>query len=262
MKIFQVDAFASGPFTGNPAAVCLVDKPIESELMQQIAMEMNLAETAFVQPAAEGFDLRWFTPTVEVDLCGHATLATAHILWETGVLDKTSVASFNSRSGILRASLQANGIELDFPSQPPKPVSPPAVLCPALGVTPVYVGYNGTDYFVVVADAYTVKSINPDLRALATLEMRGVIVTAEDASPDTDFISRFFAPGAGVDEDPVTGSAHCCLAPYWRDQLGKDTMQAWQASARGGRLTVTVAGDRVKLLGQAVTMLGNWLTCK
>ncbi len=182
MRIFQVDAFASGPFTGNPAAVCLVEKPLDSKLMQQIAMEMNLAETAFVQPADDRFDLRWFTPTVEVDLCGHATLATAHILWETGMLDRSKAAHFNSRSGVLRATLQPDGIELDFPSQPPRAVAPPVTLCPALGVTPIYAGYNGTDYFVVVEDAYTVKSINPDLRALAELDMRGVIVTAEDPS--------------------------------------------------------------------------------
>jgi len=253
--IFTVDAFSQQPFAGNPAAVCILGEVRDAAWMQAVAGEMNLAETAFLSRRAEGFDLRWFTPTVEVDLCGHATLASAHVLWEVGHLPPTGAARFHTRSGLLTATRRGARIEMDFPAEPDEPASPPSDLAKALGVTPIHVGRNRFDYLVEVASETIVRAVKPDLALLATLPVRGVIVTSRASSPGFDFVSRFFAPGAGIPEDPVTGSAHCCLGPFWRARLGKDGLVGYQASARGGVVQVRVQGERVILGGHAVTVL-------
>jgi PhzF family phenazine biosynthesis protein len=255
LTITQVDAFTDRPFAGNPAAVCLLPGPADAAWMQDVAREMNLSETAFLYPQDDGYTLRWFTPAVEVALCGHATLASAHVLWEAGHLAPTAQARFHTKSGLLTARREENWIELDFPTRPEEPVSPPTGLAEALGVTPRYTGKNIYDYLVEVDDEDTVRGLMPDLAALRALSVRGVIVTSQATTPGYDFVSRFFAPGAGVDEDPVTGSAHCCLGPYWSGRLGKTAFVAYQASARGGVVRVRVEGERVLLSGQAVTVL-------
>lgn len=255
MDLYQVDAFASKPFEGNPAAICFLDEPASDTLLQQIAKEMNLSETAFLSKREDGYNLRWFTPAYEVDLCGHATLASAHILWETERLDSNETARFHSRSGLLEARQIEGGIEMNFPAQPAVSTDVPPALITSLGVTPIFTGYNGSDYLVVVQEASVVKSLQPDFRQMYAVPMRGVIVTAKSDDPGVDFISRFFAPAAGIDEDPVTGSAHCCLGPYWARRLGTPSMNAFQASSRGGRLLVRVDEDRVYLTGSAVTVL-------
>ncbi|MDX2098095.1 MAG: PhzF family phenazine biosynthesis protein [Leptolyngbyaceae cyanobacterium bins.59] len=255
LTITQVDAFTDQPFAGNPAAVCVLAKPGEPEWMQKVAREMNLSETAFLSPQEDGFHLRWFTPTVEVDLCGHATLASAHMLWEAGYLQPTQQARFFTRSGLLTADRQEAWIELNFPTKGPQPAPALPGLQEALGVDLQWVGSNGMDYLVEVASESVVRSLQPNLSLLRTLNLRGVIVTSSSDSPEFDFVSRFFAPGAGIDEDPVTGSAHCCLGPFWGDRLGKTELLAYQASARGGVVRVRWQGDRVLLGGQAVTVL-------
>ncbi len=263
LPIVQVDAFTASPFAGNPAAVCVLASPLADGLMQQIAAEMNLSETAFLLPDADGYRLRWFTPAVEVDLCGHATLASAHVLWTEGHLPAEREARFHTRSGLLTARLGKSGggvaagalIELDFPAIPEQPMKPPAGLAAALGVEPVYVGRGPFDYLVEVADEATLRRMAPDFRRLRQVEARGVIVTCRSQSPPYDFLSRFFAPQAGIDEDPVTGSAHCCLAPFWGRRLGRSEMVGYQASARGGVVHVRLAGERVILGGHAVTVL-------
>jgi PhzF family phenazine biosynthesis protein len=216
---------------------------------------MNLSETAFLVPGADGFQLRWFTPTVEVDLCGHATLASAHVLWEAGYLPPATAARFHTQSGLLMATRRGARIELDFPAEAEEPASPPPALEQALGVTPAYVGKNRFDYLVEVASEEAVRAVAPDFTLLGTLPVRGVMVTSRASSPGFDFVSRFFAPGSGIPEDPVTGSAHCCLGPFWRARLGKDAFVAYQASARGGVVHVRLQGDRVILGGGAVTVL-------
>lgn len=253
--LFQVDAFTSLPFAGNPAAVCLLDAPGDARWMQQVAAEMNLAETAFVAPRTDGYDLRWFTPVVEIDLCGHATLASAHVLWETERLDGAAVARFHTRSGVLTATRRADWMELDFPSTPETAAEPPPGLIEALGVTPLYVGRSKFDYLVQVASEEEVRALAPDMAALRWIDARGVMVTSTSAAPDTDFVSRFFGPGSGIDEDPVTGSAHCCLGPFWSRLLRKTDFVARQISARGGVIRVRLSGDRVLLQGQAVTVV-------
>lgn len=223
--------------------------------MQDVAREMNLSETAFALPHEEGYDLRWFTPTSEVDLCGHATLATAHVLWESGVLASDAEAIFHTRSGILTASRAGDWIELDFPSQPVREVEAPDHLVEALGVHPTFVGRNDADYLVVLEDEKELRTLRPDISRLRKVDMRGVIVTTPAISARFDFASRFFAPAVGVDEDPVTGSAHCALAPYWADRLDKLEMLGYQVSSRGGTVRIRMAGDRVILGGQAVTVM-------
>ena len=254
IKIYQVDAFSYKPFSGNPAAVCVLDKEVSDNWMQNVAMEMNLSETAFLHKSSQGFDLRWFTPTTEVDLCGHATLASAHILWEEGFLRPEQVAHFETKSGLLLASRNAELIELDFPSEPAEDALMPPGLELSLGVKSVYVGRNRFDYLVQVESEDILRNINPDLNLLKEIPARGIIVTAACESDEYDFISRFFAPASGIDEDPVTGSAHCCLAPYWNKKLGKKDMVAYQASKRGGVVYVSLKNDRVILGGKAITV--------
>lgn len=256
-RFTQVDAFADRPFGGNPAAVCLLPSPADPHWMQQVAREMNLAETAFLVRRKDGFDLRWFTPTVEVDLCGHATLASAHVLWDEGHLKPSETARFHTRSGALTASREGNLIWLDFPATPPEPASPPTELEQGLGegTDLKYVGRTPFDYLVELASESAVRSLAPDLVALTRLGVRGVIVTARSDNGSHDFVSRFFAPGAGIDEDPVTGSAHCGLGPFWATRLGKQELVGYQASARGGTVRVRLDGKRAHLGGHAITML-------
>jgi PhzF family phenazine biosynthesis protein len=258
-KIFQVDAFTDKPFTGNPAAVCILTETRDATWMQEVAREMNLPETAFLSRQEEGFDLRWFTPTVEVDLCGHATLASAHILWEEGLLDRQEQARFHTRSGLLTADYSQGEVDLNFPATPDETVIPPDNLGKALGVVPVYVGKSIYDYLVEVESEEAVRNLRPDLGLLKTFDVRGTIVTSRSDSPAYDFVSRFFAPGAGIDEDPVTGSAHCCLGPYWSRRLGKKEFVAYQASERGGTVRVRLVDGRVGLGGKAVTVLRGLL---
>lgn len=253
--IYQVDAFSNRPFAGNPAAVCLLPGPAPDAWMRDVAREMNLAETAFLVRQEDGFSLRWFTPAVEVELCGHATLASAHILWETGVLAHNEQARFHTLSGLLTADRKSDWIELDFPAKPDEPAVPPQGLVAALGVTPRYVGKSHFDYIVEVASERALHDLKPDFNLLKRANTRGVIVTARCDDSRFDFVSRFFAPAVGVDEDPVTGSAHCVLGPFWAKRLEKTDFTAYQASARGGVVKVCVAGDRVKLGGQAVTVM-------
>jgi PhzF family phenazine biosynthesis protein len=229
--------------------------------MQKVAREMNLSETAFLWKLEEGFSLRWFTPAVEVELCGHATLASAHILWEIGLLAPEEPARFHTLSGLLTATKGARGIEMNFPATPEAPAGAPPELIEALGVEPRYVGRNIFDYLVEVGSEKMVRSLRPNLALLREVPTRGVIVTGLASSPGFDFVSRFFAPRVGVDEDPVTGSSHCCLGPFWAGRLGKSEMVAYQASERGGTVRVRVDGDRVYIGGQAVTVLrGELLT--
>lgn len=254
VKIYTVDAFTDTPFSGNPAAVCVLNGAADEKWMQQIACEMNLSETAFLYPADSGYALRWFTPATEVDLCGHATLASAHVLWRSGMLSESHPARFQTRSGQLTARQTGETIEMDFPATPEEPTRPPNGLAEALGVTPVYVGRSRFDLLVQVETEAEIRGMTPDMARLKTVPVRGCIVTSQAASPRFDFVSRFFAPAAGVNEDPVTGSAHCCLAPFWQKHLKKDRFVAYQASPRGGVLWLKLAGDRVYISGQAVTI--------
>ena len=254
-RFTQVDAFTDVAFAGNPAAVCLLPSPRDDGWMQDVAREMNLAETAFLLRRADGFDLRWFTPSIEVDLCGHATLASAHVLWEERHLDPGDTARFHSRSGLLSASREGDLIWLDFPATPPQPVNSSPDLERALGASLKFVGRTPFDYLVEMASEAEVRSLEPDMGALTRLGGRGVIVTAGSANGAYDFVSRFFAPGAGVPEDPVTGSAHCGLGPFWGARLGKKELVGYQASARGGTVRVRLEKDRAHLGGQAVTVL-------
>lgn len=254
-KITQVDAFSAEPFRGNPAAVCVLAAPREESWMQAVAQEMNLSETAFLSPHEKGYHLCWFTPRVEVDLCGHATLASAHVLWEEGHLKPAQAAHFFTRSGRLSAEKKGAWIEMDFPAEPEAQAAAPEVLIEAVGITPRYVGKNRFDYLIEVDSEETLRNLQPDFNLLAKIPTRGLIVTSRAASADYDFSSRFFAPRVGVDEDPVTGSAHCCLAPYWASRLHKQEMIGYQASQRGGVVRVRAAGQRVYISGQAVTVL-------
>jgi PhzF family phenazine biosynthesis protein len=254
-RFTQVDSFTDEPFRGNPAAVCVLPGPREAEWMQDVAQEMNLAETAFLVRQGDDFGLRWFTPTLEVDLCGHATLASAHVLWEEGWLPLDSTARFHSRSGVLTASRGDGLIWLDFPATPAQPAEVPSDLTQGLNVPMQYVGRTPFDYLVEVESEAAVRGLTPDLVRLTQLGTRGVIVTARADSRSHDFVSRFFAPGSGVPEDPVTGSAHCALGPFWAERLQKRELVGYQASPRGGTVRVRLEGNRVKLGGTAVTVL-------
>ncbi len=259
IKIFQVDAFTAEPFKGNPAAVCLLEESADEKWMQNVAREMNLSETAFLVPNADAFELRWFTPTTEVDLCGHATLASAHTLWQEKVLPANQFARFNTRSGMLTAALKGEWIELDFPANSVEPIPSPEGLLTALGVEGKFTGWDGTDYLVEVETEKMIADLKPDLQALKAFPIRGVIVTSRADSPKYDFVSRFFGPGAGIDEDPVTGSAHCSLGPFWATRMNKQEMLGYQASSRGGFVKVALKDDRVLLGGQAVTVFRGQL---
>ena len=259
-KIYQVDSFTNKPFAGNPAGVCILPEMKNEQWMQDVAREMNLAETAFLVKQADGYNLRWFTPAVEVDLCGHATLASAHILWETGQFPVNQEVRFHTKSGLLTARQNGKLIEMNFPITPDTPAEAPAGLISALGAKAKYVGKSKFDYLIEFESEKVVRKLNPDFGQIKKLPVRGVIVTAKAGSDGFDFVSRFFAPRAGVNEDPVTGSAHCALAPYWSAQLGRPELVGYQASARGGTVRVRVRDDRVILGGQAVTVLRGALT--
>ena len=255
ISLFQVDAFTNQPFAGNPAAVCLFTSPRDDAWMLNVAREMNLSETAFVLRQDDGFNLRWFTPSVEVKLCGHATLASAHVLYETGTVKPDDAIRFHTRSDLLTATRRGDWIELNFPARQQTAGSAPPELLQALGVTPKYVGTNEGRYLLLVDSEETVRRLKPDFALLKSMPGRCVMVTSRSASPEYDFVSRYFAPWIGIDEDPVTGSAHCYLAPFWSKQLGKNEFTARQVSARGGVLRVRLEGERVHLGGQAVTVL-------
>jgi len=261
MRLFQVDAFADSVFAGNPAAVCLLAGPAEARWMQSVASEMNLSETAFVEPQAAGYGLRWFTPVAEVGLCGHATLASAHVLYETGLAEPSGRVRFDSVSGPLTARREDGLLVLDFPARPAGPAPAPPGLLAALGVDSAeWTGQAKDDLMVVLGREEEVTGLRPDTVALAGYGTRGIIVTAPAARPGADFVSRFFAPGVGIPEDPVTGSAHCTLAPYWAQRLGRPQLTGYQASARGGTVRVRVEGDRVLLAGRAVTVFSGELS--
>jgi PhzF family phenazine biosynthesis protein len=258
--IYQVDSFTSVPFRGNPAGVCILDALQSDAWLQNVAMEMNLSETAFLLPEGGAWRLRWFTPRVEVDLCGHATLASAHILWESGREPQDTELHFNSRSGLLKANLNEGWIELDFPKATVTPSEPPDFMLSALGVDKaLFVGFDGTDFLVEIESDAQLRALAPDMGRLEKTSSRGVIVTARSTDPQYDFISRFFGPQVGIPEDPVTGSAHCALSPYWAAKLGKTTFTAYQASARGGELRPRILGERVIIGGQAVTVIEGLL---
>jgi PhzF family phenazine biosynthesis protein len=255
IAITQVDSFTATPFAGNPAAVCLLAQPRDASWMRLVAREMNLSETAFLIRKDGGFDLRWFTPTVEVDLCGHATLASAHVLWEEGHLPPHQPARFHTRSGVLGAEKKGAWIEMDFPATPAEPTPRIGALEAALEVQPTFTGRTRFDYLIEVDGEESVRSLKPDFAALRRLNVRGVIVTSRASASGYDFVSRFFAPGSGIDEDPATGSAHCCLGPFWKERLGRDDLIGYQASARGGFVRTLCVGERVRISGQAVTVL-------
>ena len=261
MLLLQIDAFTSHPFRGNPAAVCLLDGERDETWMQSLAEEMNLSETAFLLARDDGFLLRWFTPSVEVALCGHATLASAHLLWEERLWPPDEQIRFHTKSGLLTAERTGDVIELDFPATREAKSDPAPGLLESLGIAdPVYVGRNKFDYLIEVSAEEVVRGLAPDHAQLRKIDVRGVIVTSRASSTTAaDFVSRFFAPGSGVEEDPVTGSAHCCLAPYWSSRLGKQEMTGFQASRRGGYVRVRHQGDRVKLGGKAVTIFRGTL---
>jgi PhzF family phenazine biosynthesis protein len=255
-RLLQVDAFADAPFSGNPAAVCFLDATRDDAWLAAVAREMNLSETAFLAAEGDAWRLRWFTPTVEVDLCGHATLASAHAIWEEGLAGKDATLRFLTRSGELTARLEGDDIVLDFPAEPAFPLHAPRALLDAIGVRRVVAAArNRFDWLLELESAVAVRSLQPDLAALAKLETRGVVVTAPADDDAHDFVSRWFGPGVGVDEDPVTGSAHCCLGPWWAERLGRTELRGYQASARGGSVGVRMIDGRVELLGRAVTVL-------
>ncbi len=257
--IFQVDAFTDKAFAGNPAAVVLLEAQAETDWMQAVAREMNLSETAFAHPIDGGYHLQWFTPAVEVDLCGHATLATAHILWQTGSVPATERIRFNTRSGWLGADKKGDLIELDFPSAQVVEADISEEIIQAVGVVPDFVGISGDKWLFEVVDEKTVRGLTPDFAALRQRKGRALVVTAPSDAPGIDFVSRYFAPWIGIDEDPVTGSAHCMLGPYWSRKLRKNYLVGYQASARGGMVHVRVSADRTYVAGKAVTVFAGTL---
>jgi PhzF family phenazine biosynthesis protein len=254
--VIQVDAFTDKPFTGNPAAVCILEEMRDDTWMQNVAREMNLSETAFLLTRPDGYDLRWFSPEIEVDLCGHATLAAAQVLWEDQHVPIDAEVRFHTRSGVLTAVLRDTWIEMDFPAEPERHEVPPKELLTALGVTPVYTGKNRlNDYLIEIESENVLSRLEPDFTLLKTVPMRGVMVTARSITKKYDFVSRFFAPRVGINEDPVTGSAHCCLGPYWQKKLKQYQLYAYQASARGGEVHMRVAAERVMISGKAITVM-------
>ncbi len=252
--IYHVNAFTDRWFAGNPAAVCLLDEPREPAWMQGVAGQMNLSETAFLVPRGDGHDLRWFTPRREVDLCGHATLASAHVLWSEKRLPPDAEARFHTASGLLTARRRGDSIEMDFPARRPAPADPPPQVLAALGAAPLRVAREGKDYLIEIESEAALRALRPHFALLGDAGWC-VVATSQSADPEYDFASRYFAPAYGIDEDPVTGSAHCLLGPYWQERLHKRRFLARQVSARGGTVTVEVRGDRVLLGGRAVTIL-------
>jgi PhzF family phenazine biosynthesis protein len=262
VPITQVDAFTDRPFRGNPAAVCVLDQDAADTWMRDVAAEINVSETAFLRRQGQGaeFQLRWFSPAVEVDLCGHATLAAAHVLWEDGIVDEDEPIRFSTRSGVLVARRENERILLDFPAIPVTPIPVSEAFVEAVGAPVVAAGRNAMDLLLELEDTVHVRSLRPDFTKLRPVSTRGVIVTARDiADPVLDFVSRFFCPNLGIDEDPVTGSAHCALGPYWGAKLAKKRLVGYQASPRGGRVEVRLEGDRVTLGGTALTVLRSHL---
>ncbi|GCE21771.1 PhzF family phenazine biosynthesis protein [Dictyobacter kobayashii] len=260
LRLFHVDAFTHTPFAGNSAAVCVLDGPREDSWLQLVAREMNLAATAFLYPQDDGYRLRWFSASVELELCGHGTLASAHTLWEQGYLASNAEAHFYTRGGFLTARQAGEWIELNFPAKPEVAAENNTVITASLGVTPRYVGKSQLDYLVELDSEETVRNLRPDFGQMATLPARGVIITAAATdSSDYDFVSRFFCPSVGINEDPVTGSAHCVLSPFWSKRLGRAQLTGYQASERGGIVRVLHDGDRVRLGGQAVTVMHSEL---
>lgn len=255
VPIAVVDAFAPRPFRGNPAAVCVLESAAGASWMQAVAGELNLSETCFlVRRPDGGWDLRWFTPSAEVALCGHATLASAHLLWESGRVPAGEAIRFHTRSGWLTCEPGADGIRMDFPARPAEGIETPSGLASALGADVRWCGRTADDLLVELPHAATLRRLEPDLSAIGHLPVRGVIVTTASDIAGYDFLSRFFAPAVGVPEDPVTGSAHCSLAAFWGQRLGRTRMTGWQASRRGGEVGVEWRGDRVDLIGRAVTV--------
>lgn len=252
--LFQIDSFTDKIFAGNPAGVCILEEAADDRWMQNVAAEMNVSETAFLYSHEGGYRLRWFTPEVEVDLCGHATLASAHVLWEIDRESRSDAIRFRTNSGELVARSEGKQVQLNFPASPPQKVDPPVGLIEAIGTEAVWVGKTRFDYLLEFDTEEKVRSCAPDFSALTLTEARGVIVTSRAKGSKYDIISRFFAPAVGINEDPVTGSAHCALAPYWMERLGKEELFAYQASRRGGELRLRLENDRVILIGQAVTV--------
>ncbi|HEV2335485.1 MAG TPA: PhzF family phenazine biosynthesis protein [Stellaceae bacterium] len=258
IPLYQIDAFAERPFTGNPAAVCPLDAWLSDDVMQTIAAENNLSETAFFVPEGEFYRLRWFTPTTEVDLCGHATLASAYVVFRWLSPERTSVTFQTNQAGPLRVARDGDLLALDFPARPPAPCAMSEALVAGLGRRPAAL-LAARDYLAVFDRADDVLGLAPDFAALVALDRFAVIVTAPGTG-GVDFVSRFFAPARGVDEDPVTGSAHCTLIPYWAQRLGKNRLEARQLSRRGGALSCALNGDRVTIAGRASPYLEGTIT--
>lgn len=255
-SVIQVDAFTHQPFHGNPAAICVLDGPGDESWMQNLAIEMNLSETAYLFPEQDGYNLRWFTPAAEVELCGHATVAAAHVLWEEGLVAPDDSCRFHTRSGLLTALRDGEWIDVSFPRETLEAFELPGLVADALGIESVYAGKNRLSYVLIeVEDEECIRALEPDYNALGEQPFHGYIVTSRSSTAGFDFVSRFFAPRLGINEDPVTGSAHCVLGPYWAGKLGKQSMVAYQASSRGGTVRVSVEEDRVRLGGQAVTVM-------
>lgn len=253
-RIYMVNAFTDKPFSGNPACICFLTEPATDQWMQEVAYEMRTSETAFLLEQADGFSLRWFTPQTEVDLCGHATLASAHILWETGRLEKSKEAKFFTKSGLVIANHVDDLIEMGFPILYHQPADFNPELLAAFNITPDYVGTFDQKLLMVVDGEEIVRNLNPDFNILRCFRERGIAITSAADSPDYDFISRYFAPWVGVDEDPVTGSSHCCLGPFWSKRMKKSELIAYQASPRGGSLRLKVDKQQVLIGGKAVTI--------
>jgi PhzF family phenazine biosynthesis protein len=254
-SLFHVNAFSDQAFNGNPAAVCLLDSIKPDSWLQNVAAQMNLSETAFVTTIDNGYSLRWFTPLKEVDMCGHATLASAHVLWQQGIIDKKETIFFQTLSGMLSATLQDDQIELDFPRLALTPIDPPEQLIKLLGITPIFSAMFGEKHLFVIEDQQQLVQLNPDFSALASIAGRGISITCKSNDSQYDFVSRYFAPWVGINEDPANGSSHCALTPYWAGRLGKQELTAYQASKRGGELKLRLASERVKISGQAITVL-------
>ncbi len=253
MKLYVVHAFTDGPGSGNPAAVCILEEEISSHTKQAIASEVGFSETAFLLKKENSFELRWFTPKQEVELCGHATLASAHILWELGIVRVDSDAVFFTKSGTITARRKDGLVEMDFPSERPWETETPVNLLKAISAKPLYVGRNRFDYIALYESEEIVKNTVVKLLHVSNLDSRGLIITSLSNSSRYDFVSRFFAPNAGIDEDPVTGSAHCCLCPFWSFRTGKTQLVGFQASKRGGIVRTNLVGERVLLSGEAIT---------